>query len=82
MSIDTQNNKNNNNKIPPEEKYLLDEWIKQLEDLKKELQILQQQQEGQYGIVISEVVSKIAKIHTGIQLWKIKNIDKVSSNKA
>ena len=78
MDIVTQNN---NNKISSEEKHLLDEWIKQLEDLKKELQLLQQQ-EGQYGIVISEIVSKISKIHTGIQLWKIKNIDKDFSNNA
>lgn len=76
MSIDKQDNK-----ISPEEKHLLDEWIKQLEDLKKDLQILQQQ-EGQYGMVISEIVSKIAKIHTGIHLWKIKNIDKDFSNNA
>ena len=71
MSIDTQNSNN----ISSEEKHLLDEWIKQLEDLKKEIQLLQQQ-EGQYAIVISEIVSKVSKIHTGIQLWKIKNIDK------
>ena len=70
MSIDTQNSN-----ISSEEKHLLDEWIKQLENLKNDLQLLQQQ-EGQYGIVISEIVSKISKIHTGIQLWKIKNIDK------
>jgi len=70
VNIDTQNSN-----ISPEEKHLLDEWIKQLENLKNDLQLIQQQ-EGQYGIVISEIVSKISKIHTGIQLWKIKNIDK------
>ena len=68
MSVDMQNN------LSPEEKQLLEEWILQLEKLKHELQIMEQ--EGQCGIIISDVASKLAKIHTGIQLWKSKNIDK------
>ena len=68
MNVDMQNN------LSPEEKQLLEEWILQLEKLKNELQIMEQ--EGQCGIIISDVASKLAKIHTGIQLWKSKNIDK------
>jgi hypothetical protein len=68
VDVDMQNN------LSPEEKQLLEEWILQLEKLKNELQILEQ--EGQCGIIISDVASKLAKIYTGIQLWKSKNIDK------
>ena len=68
MNVDMQNN------LSPEEKQLLEEWILQLDKLKNELQIMEQ--EGQCGIIISDVASKLAKIHTGIQLWKSKNIDK------
>ena len=62
------------NNLSPEEKQLLEEWILQLDKLKNELQIMEQ--EGQCGIIISDVASKLAKICTGIQLWKSKNIDK------
>ena len=68
MDVDMQNN------LSPEEKQLLEEWILQLEKLKNDLQIMER--EGQCGIIISDVASKLAKIHTGIQLWKSKNIDK------
>ncbi len=60
--------------ITQEEKQLLEEWINQIEELKNEIHIMKQ--EGQCGIILSEVVSKLTKIHTGMQLWKIKNIDK------
>lgn len=63
-----------NDLIPKEEKLLLEEWIKQIEELKNDLEIMKQ--EGQCGIIISNLASKLSKIHTGFQLWKSKNIDK------
>jgi hypothetical protein len=60
--------------ITQEEIQLLEEWIKQIEELKNDLQMMQK--EGQCGIIISDIASKLTKIHTGMQLWKTKNIDK------
>ena len=65
---------NTGNNIEQVEKQLLEEWIEQIEELKNELQIMKE--EGQCQIIISNVVSKLTKIHTGMQLWKYKNIDK------
>jgi len=65
------------NNISAEEKQLLDEWIKQIEELKNELQILKKEQ--QYEIILSNAISKLNKIHTGLHLWRYKNI-KENSN--
>jgi len=61
------------NNISKDEKQMLDEWIKQIEELKNELQILKEEQ--QCEIILSDVVSKLNKIHTGLHLWRYKNIN-------
>ena len=50
---------NTDNNIAHVEKQLLEEWIKQIEELKNELQIMKE--EGQCQIIISNVVSKLTK---------------------
>ena len=47
---------NTTSNIEQVEKQLLEEWIKQIEELKNELQIMKE--EGQCQIIISNVVSK------------------------
>jgi hypothetical protein len=66
-------NSNFKNNISNEEKMLLEEWINQIEKLKNEIYLLKE--EGQCEIILSNVFSKLGKIQTGIQLWKLKNLD-------
>ncbi|MDP8906987.1 MAG: hypothetical protein M3M88_05650 [Thermoproteota archaeon] len=58
--------------ISKDEKQLLDEWINQIEELKNELQIFKKEQ--QCEIILSNAISKLNKIHTGLHLWRYKNI--------
>lgn len=64
----------NSYNISDDEKELLNEWIKQIEELKKELQMMKE--EGQGAAIVSDIASKITRIHTGLHLWKFKNIER------
>ncbi len=64
----------NNYNISDDERELLNEWIKQIEELKDKLQIMKA--EGQCEDIVSDIASKLSRIHTGLNLWKFKNFDR------
>ena len=59
--------------ISDEEKELLNEWIIQIEELKNELQIMKA--EGQCEDIVSDIASKLSRIHTGLNLWKFNHLE-------
>ena len=72
QSYSNQMTSSSRSNISKDEKQLLDEWINQIEELKNELQILKKEQ--QCEIILSNAISKLNKIHTGLHLWRYKNI--------